>query len=526
VVLIGIIYSGAPSLVRASDVVPALKPANHRAIPPAPSTPVLPVAPADSTSSNPSAFAASPDATTLSPSPDTTDLPPLPLSSDAPTAPDSITTGKLSAVTNQAAPLPHRRFSLTTCFDTADAHNKEILVAAANLPVMQANIVIAKAIPNPTYSMTYGFGNAWRIILAGNNQQVGWTEEVQVAGRRTKKEAVATANYLQQAFQVEAVRFDVHNRIRRAYAELVAATAYARLIDTQQEIAQRLLSISSKRYRAGKAAGSEVFQAKLLVVQYDTQRNQAQGRVIQDCAALAQLLGDIPRGQEIIDTDENELFGLSASANALVPDPERGVPPLQTLLPLAWQQRNDLKTAIQQAWSDRKALSLAKTQRIPDPFIGFSYMFSTYQGTQPRFFDPAFGKVPFQPGYLLTVQEEMPIFYHYQGQVAQAQATWQQQIKQVDVQRSQIAADIVSAYVALQLTRKNIDQFQRDLLPDAETVALLARRSYEMGKTDLATAVLAQQQYQQLRSQYFDSVVAYQTAWADLEKAIGVPLKS
>jgi len=430
-----------------------------------------------------------------------------------------------AAATEDTVNLPHRKYSLTTCFSKADENNKEVLVAAAGLPVGQANIVISKAIPNPVFNMTYGFGNSYRLILAGNNQQVGWTEEVQVAGRRTKKEGVAQASYLQQAFHVEAVRFDVHNRVRRAYAEQVAAAAYESLTETQQEIAQRLLDISQRRYSAGKAAGSEVFQAKLLVMQFETQKIQAQGRLVQDSAILGQLLGETPEREEVIVGDENDLFKLSATGAALVPDPDRGVPPLEQLLPAAWRQRNDLKSAIQQAYTNRKSLTLAKTQRIPDPFVGFNYLYSTYQRSQPRFFDPSFGGVPFQPGYMLTVQEETPIFYHYQGQVNQAQATWQNQLRQVELQKSQIAQAIVTAYEALQLTCRNIDKFQRDLLPDGEKVAHLARRAYELGKSDLATAVLAQQQYQQLHSQYFDAVVAYQTAWADLEQAVGVPLK-
>jgi phage-related minor tail protein len=34
-----------------------------------------------------------------------------------------------------------------------------------------------------------------------------------------------------------------------------------------------------------------------------------------------------------------------------------------------------------------------------------------------------------------------------------------------------------------------------------------------------------QQQYQQTLSSYFDAVVAYQNAWSDLERAVGVPLR-
>ena len=101
---------------------------------------------------------------------------------------------------------------------------------------------------------------------------------------------------------------------------------------------------------------------------------------------------------------------------------------------MAWQQRNDLKAAVQQAYVNRKALSLAKSQRIPDPFLGFNYMFSTYAPFQVNYFTPQPNahKVPFQPGYMFTVAEETPIFYQHQGEVNQAKATWIQQLKQND----------------------------------------------------------------------------------------------
>jgi cobalt-zinc-cadmium efflux system outer membrane protein len=425
----------------------------------------------------------------------------------------------------------HKKFALGVCFDRAGNDNKEILVAAAALPVAQAGITIAKALPNPTYSIVYGFGPAWQYIVAGNNQQFGFTEEFLVAGKRTKRTNVAKASYIQQIFQLEAVRFDVHNRVRRAYAELAAATAYAELIETQREIATKLLDVSSKRVEAGKAPGAEAIQARLNVMQFETLRNSAQGRLMQDSTALALLLGEIPKKLEIIDVDENVLFKIKAGKATLVPAPERGVPELRELLPSAWNERNDLKASIQKAYTLQKGVTLAKSQRVPDPFIGFNYLFTNYKRFQTQYFDPdntgqntPGNKVPYQPGYLLTYAQEAPIFYQYQGQVAQAKANLEQQQTQVELSKNQIAGAIVNAYEALRIDRDNIAKFQNELLPDAEKMAQLARRSYELGKTDLATAVLAQQQYQQLRSSYFDSIVSYQNAWADLEKAVGLPL--
>jgi cobalt-zinc-cadmium efflux system outer membrane protein len=426
----------------------------------------------------------------------------------------------------QVANYPHRFYALSACFDRADQQNREVLVAASNLPVNQASVTIAKAIPNPVYNMTYGFGPAWAYVIAGNNQQFGWSEEIQVAGRRTKKVNVARSQVLQTALQVEAVRFDVHNRIRRAYAELAAASAYAELIEEQRETAFKLLDVSQKRYDAGAAPGSEVLQSKLAAMQFDTLRNQARGRLLAGSAALSLLLGDTPRRQEIIDVDANGLFKLTASKTAIVPNFEKGFPALDELLPIAYKERKDLKAAIQQAYVNRRALTLSKTQRIPDPVIGFQYLFSTYKPYQEQYFTPQPNahKVPYSPGYLLTVSEETPIFYQYQGQIAQAKAVWEQSLKQNEQIENQIATDTVVAYEELLVARKNIRTFQQELLPNAANVARLARLGYEVGKTDLATAILAQQQYQQIRSSYFDSVVAYQNAWADLEKAMGVSL--
>jgi outer membrane protein TolC len=185
-----------------------------------------------------------------------------------------------------------RHLSLLETFNRADERNKEILVASTNLSTAAAAIVIAKAIPNPEFSLVFGWGPAWKYIVAGNNQQAGWEEEILVAGKRTKRTNVAKASYLQTAFQIEATRFDVHNRTRRAYVELAAAAAYAELVEDQRKIAQQLLDISQKRFDAGKAAGSEVMQGRLAVMQFDIQRNQAEGRLVQDTAKLAQLLGD------------------------------------------------------------------------------------------------------------------------------------------------------------------------------------------------------------------------------------------
>jgi outer membrane protein TolC len=193
------------------------------------------------------------------------------------------------------------------------------------------------------------------------------------------------------------------------------------------------------------------------------------------------------------------------------------------LLPVGYKERPDLQLSIQQAYCDRKALTLAKAQRIPDLFVDSGYQFSTFKPIQPYGLFP--GRVNNQPGAYLNISLTAPIFYQQQGEIEQAKATWRQDFDQINQLQFQVANDIVTGYEEVKVARANIFKFQKELIPAAAQVAQLARRSYEVGKSDLASAILAKQQYQQVLSSYFDAVSAYQGAWADLEQAVGVPLQ-
>lgn len=146
--------------------------------------------------------------------------------------------------------IPDRIISLQSAFKKASENNKEIDIAKYDIAIAKAQIKIAKAVANPRFSLQYGFGPAFTIILAGNPQQFGLQFDLQLAGKRTKNINYANANYKLTYLQLEALLFDIHNRTRRAYAELVAAEAYEDLIEAQRKTALDLENIAQKRYDA------------------------------------------------------------------------------------------------------------------------------------------------------------------------------------------------------------------------------------------------------------------------------------
>lgn len=410
---------------------------------------------------------------------------------------------------------PVNRFALhlSEAFNQANDNNPEIAATVRNLRVAQAQIKLAGSIPNPQFVLQYGFGNPYTQIIAGNTQQVGINQLIETAGKRSARLRYAKENYKLTSLQLEALRFDVRCRVRRTYAELAAAEANIDLIENQRTLADRLYAIASTRARSGAAPEAEEIQAHFVVDQFETLRTTALVRLRQASIQLDFLLGFKP--ERDIDVQDNSLFKLSSAQNELVPKPDSSLPGMQDLLVSAYRQRPDLLVANEQIATNVRQLSLSKRQAIPDVLIGSGFVWSTYKKDQ---------HVPPQNGAYLNVNMDLPIFYRHQGEVALARANIEQSQLQANTVRARVEMDVQSAYAALLAARRNILRYQQELIPHAREVVHLAQRSYEGGHADISNAIIAQQSFQQTLSTYFDAVVAYQNAWADLEKAIGTPL--
>ncbi len=401
------------------------------------------------------------------------------------------------------------RLSLQDAFAKADARNPQILAAQRNLKISAAGITIAGATPNPQITAQYGIGPVYG--KAGNPQQIGINQTVELAGKRYKRLSLAKSQYELAALQFNSTRFDIHGQVRRAYAELAAATASDRSQTEQVQLLQRLVYIARKRFEAGAAPEYELLQAQLVLNQTAPQLRQSQGRIRQARIQLNALIGESP-AQNIEITDPG-MFNMGVKKTELVPVANAPFPAVESLLAQGYQQRPDFKSAQQQTYVAGQQLRLAKAQRTPDLQLSGGYLFTSLDDPNQN-----------TRGLYLGATVNLPIFYQQQGEVAQAKATIEQSVEQQNVVRSQIAVDVRTAYEALLVAREKIRKYQSRLLPDSREVLALAEESYQVGKTNLASAIAVEQADQQNRSAYVDAITAYQSAYADLEKAVGTPL--
>ncbi|MGA7955169.1 MAG: TolC family protein [Gloeobacterales cyanobacterium] len=399
--------------------------------------------------------------------------------------------------------------SLSEAFIKANTQNPQLKTAERNLDLSKGDITIAGATPNPQIQSQYGFGPAYS--EGGNIQQVGLAQTVELGGKRDARINVANAQYRVTNLQLNALRWDIHNQVRRAYAELAAAEANAQLVDTQIALVDQLVLIARKRVEAGVAPEAELLSAQLARTQLDPQQAQAKGRIQNARIQLNGLFGEPPEANTGI--SDNGLFNLSVAKTELAPNPKAVLPPVEALVEQAYAQRLDLKANIQQQEVARNQIRLVDAQRIPDLQFGVGYVFTTYTNANPQ-----------TSGVATSLGITLPIFYNQNGEVAKAKATLEQTGLQIEASRRQIATNIHTSYQTLSVARKNILEYQSRILADAKEVVKLAQESYQVGKTNLSSVILAQQSAQQIRSGYLDAIVAYQGAWADLESAVGAPL--
>lgn len=405
------------------------------------------------------------------------------------------------------------KISLEDAFKLADENNLDLQAAQKNLPMAAAAITAAHALPNPNFELSYGFGQPYFQSISGGTQQFGLNQTIPLGGKRTAKINLANSQYKLTNAQLKAQRFAVRSQVRLAYAELVAAEAYAEVIEDSASLVAKLANVAQKRFAAGAAPELESMQACLALHQFDTQRNQAQNRIRQAEIKLNVLLGAAP-GRELSSPSSKGLFKLYAEKTELVPASTEELPSIQDLITCAQHERLDLRAAVRQVDVSRWQLTLAKAQRVPDLTVGAGYVYSNYtEGT------------PQQRGGYLNAQFPLPVLYRQQGEIAQAKIQVAQSHLQAKALGLQIAGNVEAAYRAVINSRENIAKYQNELLPASSKVVELAQRRYLVGKSDLASAILAQQSDQQLRVGFLDAVVSYQAAWADLETAIGAPIQ-
>jgi len=392
----------------------------------------------------------------------------------------------LLSVSASAQVAPVGSLTLQAAIDRAMAANATIAAARLRGPINLANLAVARERLNPE--------GTFELEKETPKEAYGFAVPLELGGKRARRIDVAQATIRAGDAELAATITQVRNDVRRAYFGQVLADSRLTLLREQRDLSMRARDTAQARFDAGSAPRLEVMQAQLALAAAENEATAAEGTSSAARAALNALLA------QPLDTP-----------TTLSTDVDTGAPPgTLAAVMLAQTASTELMSLDRQIDTQRARIGLAESLRVPD----LTPTFTLTHRAEPDF---TYG---WRAGAAITV----PLFTTHRAGVLVEQTTLEQLVSQRQATLLRIQGDVTSASQRAQAQRELFVRYRDQIIPQAQQVEQLAQDSYQLGQTGIAALLQALQATRDVRLRSLDAIDQFQTALADLERAIGAPL--
>jgi len=379
-------------------------------------------------------------------------------------------------VAHAAPPAPAPYLTLAAAREQALARNADLRVAETQVAAAFAQRQGAHEIPNPTLGLSTSklntdhrsnrtdLGNG--LLDRSFDTIVSLGQLIELGGKRGLRQASA-ASALQVA---EAQRDDVRRLLLLAVTQAYVATVSSRDIATVRLASaaslRREAEIAGHRFAAGDISSADRTQIELAAGQLELDAAQAR----RDAAAAALLLETL-----LGEPQPTGTIALTASLAELVP---------LDLTNAASAPRPDLAAATANLAKADSDLDLARRGRVPDVTVSVQYE------RQP----------PDQPNTVgVGVSLPLPLWNRNGGAIAGARSARAQAAATLDKTRTQAAADVAGARIALATAAERAQRYAATLEPQSAAIAATLSYAYEHGGASLLEMLAAQRNHNDVR---------------------------
>ncbi len=386
-------------------------------------------------------------------------------------------------------------FSLEQALTIAIENNLEYKAAQSTRAIAGAEIKSAAARINPHIVSDSGF--------AEDTYRLGIEQTLELGGKRRKRIDLAKAQEQQLLAEVDQAALNLRSNVRNSYVNLYITqeelTAYQDILANSQ----KLLSVASKKQKAGDSSKLDVLQVDITVINANndlqvavskavTARNQLNSLLNKELATeLKMIKPSIPTmlvDKTILDKD------------ALV----------SSLIDYAFERRPELQRNIKSIEVARKQEQLEKSKRSPDLSLTFGPDLVTGDDSQ------------FNAFFIANIG--LPVWNRQQGPILKAKAEqtyldWQRQALE-----KKTALEITNAVTEFFANSERVIRYDSELLPKALEVVEKSRRSFEEGKASILVPLSAQQAYANTKLGYLQAMADLQGTISNLEQVVGASL--
>jgi outer membrane protein, heavy metal efflux system len=388
----------------------------------------------------------------------------------------------------QAPPAPAAGpLTFKAALDVAVSRNLGLAAARRQRAIREAQIRAAGQLPNPDVSV--------EATQDTPHYNLSFGLPIEIGGQRGKRIDVAKAELALADLDEKNEMRTLRRNLRQAFYGLVAADERVRLSQDVAQIVERARSVAQARFEEGASPRLDVLHADL-----DLARAQAEAELARSsrASALADLNAVLnqPAGQAVA------VVGDLGDAPAS--------PAFDQAMTLASTSNGDLLAAEREAAIEERRLALLKAERVPTPTVTFGL--------------PMDAPDEFTVGKSIGFSMTVPLFSRNQGEIAASQASILQVRAKADAARRAIESQVYGALARISAQRQQLETYRTRIVPAATELATLAEESYKAGRDSVLVLIDAQRSLRDVKREFLQALLDFQTALADLEEVIGGPI--
>ena len=389
---------------------------------------------------------------------------------------------------SQVATLP-RALTLGVALELAERHNPGLRADATLQDGARGDAITAGLLPNPVSlvrSERYSGGS----FLDRQELFIEVSQEIQTAGKRSRRTAVAEASVRAIGAEVENASRLLRFAVKQAYYQVVLAKAEVEVARDLLANFDRIISLNEERFRVGEISGGDLRR-----VQVERFRvfDEVVGAELNLKQAKISLLGLFGIADSTVEFDVTEM---------LVKREPIGV--LPSLRVEAMQTRPDLKAQRHRITRAREQIEFEQALRFPNvsPFVGYKRDFGENR-------------------VLFGLEAPLPLFNRNQGGIVRATAEAERESFQRRRLESQALLEVDQAFNRFETEGRRLEALESDYLPKARESREIAETAYQLGAIDLNAFLDAQRVFRDIRRLYNRSLYELIVAAFQVEAAVG-----
>ena len=210
---------------------------------------------------------------------------------------------------------------------------------------------------------------------------------------------------------------------------------------------------------------------------------------------------------EQYEIEGNFLTDSNITSDFKTPPLNINLPDTQTVVNNYLERRFDIQIVKNNIEVAEKNLINVVRQRVPDIELEGGYGFQSKGMSDDGTFQNG--------GYIGANLVNIPVLYSFSPEIKNAKLELEQAQLNYDSTKNKAAKDIQAKYEKFLTSRKNLNYYNETLLKESAEFIRLSKRSYEVGKSNLTTLIVMEQNYRDIILGYSDTLAQYYTDWLE-----------